>query len=128
LAAEKTTDSYTLARFRPHSRYWHFASIKLQGPGGFLSSPTLLVAPLCKHYGATQYSALSAHLLDVRPTAGTRINSCHRVSQRSYWLPTPCAKTHDKEFVVRFLGFAVRFWGRVKMHPPVGRVTCSYAI
>jgi hypothetical protein len=31
------------------------------------SSPTSLVTPLCKHYGATQYSALSTPLLDVRP-------------------------------------------------------------
>jgi hypothetical protein len=31
--------------FPPSPRYWHFASIKPQGPGGFSSSPTLLVAP-----------------------------------------------------------------------------------
>jgi hypothetical protein len=30
-------------------------------------------SPLCKHHSATQYSASSATLLDVRPTAGTRI-------------------------------------------------------
>jgi hypothetical protein len=55
-----TTDSCTLAHFRPHPRYWHLASIKPQGPGDFSSSPALLVAPLCKHYGAPQYNALSA--------------------------------------------------------------------
>jgi hypothetical protein len=34
-----------LARFPPSPRYWHFASIKPQGPGGFASSPAMLVAP-----------------------------------------------------------------------------------
>jgi hypothetical protein len=43
------------------------ASIKPQGPGGLASSLALLVAPLCKHYGAAQYSASSTPLLDVRP-------------------------------------------------------------
>jgi hypothetical protein len=44
------------------------ASIKKPlGPRGPTSSPASLVAPLCKHYGATQYSALSTPLLDVRP-------------------------------------------------------------
>jgi hypothetical protein len=44
------------------------ASIKKPlGPGGSASSPVSLVAPLCKHYGATQYSASSTPLLDVRP-------------------------------------------------------------
>jgi hypothetical protein len=37
------------------------------GLGGPTSSPASLVAPLCKHYGATQYSAPSTPLLDVRP-------------------------------------------------------------
>jgi hypothetical protein len=37
------------------------------GPGGPASSPASLVAPLCKYYGATQYSAPSTPLLDVRP-------------------------------------------------------------
>jgi hypothetical protein len=32
-------------------------------------------SPLCKHNGATQYNASSAPLLDVRPTAGTRIKT-----------------------------------------------------
>jgi hypothetical protein len=77
---EGRTDSSTLAHFRPHPRYWYFASIKPQGPGGYPSSPALLVSPVCKHYGATQYSAPSAPLLDVRPTAGTRIKPCHRVA------------------------------------------------
>jgi hypothetical protein len=75
-----TTDSSSLAYFCLHPRYWHFASIKPQGPGGFSSSPALLVAPLCKHHGAPRYSAPSAPLLDVRPTTGTRINSCHCVA------------------------------------------------
>jgi hypothetical protein len=52
-----TTDSGILAHFPPSPRYWHSASIKPQGPGGLSSSPATLVAPLCKHYGATQYSA-----------------------------------------------------------------------
>jgi hypothetical protein len=43
------------------------ASIKPQGPEGPTSSPALLVAPLCNHNGATQYSASSTPLLDVRP-------------------------------------------------------------
>jgi hypothetical protein len=38
--------------FPPSPRYWHFASIKPQGPGGTTSSPATLVAPLCKHHGA----------------------------------------------------------------------------
>jgi hypothetical protein len=60
---------HSLARFPPSPRYWHLASIKPLGPGGSSSSPSpaLLVAPLCKHHGATQYSALSTPLLDVRP-------------------------------------------------------------
>jgi hypothetical protein len=58
---------HSLARFPPSPRYWHLASIKPQGPGRFSSSPALLVAPLCKHHGATQDSALSTPLLDVRP-------------------------------------------------------------
>jgi hypothetical protein len=33
----------------------------------------MLVAPLCKHHGATQHSASNATLLDVRPAAETRI-------------------------------------------------------
>jgi hypothetical protein len=40
-----TTDSCTLARFPPSPRYWHFASIKPQGPRGHSFSPALLVAP-----------------------------------------------------------------------------------
>jgi hypothetical protein len=54
------------ARFLPLPRYWHLASIKPQGPGGPTSSPASLVAPLCKHHGAKQYSASSTLLLDVR--------------------------------------------------------------
>jgi hypothetical protein len=40
-----TTVSCALARFPPSPRHWHFASNKPQGPGGFASSPTTLVAP-----------------------------------------------------------------------------------
>jgi hypothetical protein len=32
-------------------------------------------SPLYEHHGATQYSALSTPLLDVRPPAGTRIKT-----------------------------------------------------
>jgi hypothetical protein len=53
--------------FLPSPRYWHSLQSKPQGPGGSTSSPALLVAPLCKHHGATQYSASSTSLLDVRP-------------------------------------------------------------
>jgi hypothetical protein len=42
-------------------------SITPQGPDGPASSPALLVAPLCKHNGAMQYSASSTPLLGVRP-------------------------------------------------------------
>jgi hypothetical protein len=55
-----TTDSYSLAHFRLHPRYWHFASINPQGPGGFSSSPALLVDPLYEHHGTPKYSATSA--------------------------------------------------------------------
>jgi hypothetical protein len=37
------------------------------GTWGPASFPTSLVAPLCKHHRATQYSATSTPLLDVRP-------------------------------------------------------------
>jgi hypothetical protein len=57
----------TLTRFPPSPRYWHQASINPQGPRGPASSPTSLVAPLCKHHDAKQYSASSTPLLDVRP-------------------------------------------------------------
>jgi hypothetical protein len=50
------------------------ASITSQGLGGFPSSPASPVAPLYEHHGALQYSAMSAHLLGVRPATGTRIN------------------------------------------------------
>jgi hypothetical protein len=55
------------ARFLSSPRYWHLPQSVPLGPGGPASSPASLVAPLCKHYGATQYSALSTPLLDVRP-------------------------------------------------------------
>jgi hypothetical protein len=63
----------TLARFPLSPRYWHLPQSVPLGPGGLTSSPASLVAPLCKHHGATQYSAPSTPLLDVRPPAGTRI-------------------------------------------------------
>jgi hypothetical protein len=68
-----TTDNHAFERFPPSPRYWHLALIKPQGLGGSPSSPAKLVAPLCKHHGATRYSALSTPLLDVRPTASTKI-------------------------------------------------------
>jgi hypothetical protein len=57
----------TLTRLSPSPRYWHLPQSVPLGPGGLASSPASLVAPLCKHYGATQYSAPSTSLLDVRP-------------------------------------------------------------
>jgi hypothetical protein len=62
------------ARFSPSPRYWHLTQSVPLGPRGPASSPASLVAPLCKHHGATQYSASSTSLLDVRPPAGTRIS------------------------------------------------------
>jgi hypothetical protein len=44
LAAGGTTDSCAHSRFPPSPRYWHFASIKPQGPRDS-SSPATLVAP-----------------------------------------------------------------------------------
>jgi hypothetical protein len=44
----------------------------------------LACSPLYEHHGATQYSALSTPLLDVRPAAGTRI----KTSVTSYLAPT----------------------------------------
>jgi hypothetical protein len=43
------------------------ASISISGTWRPASSPASLVEPLCKHYGATQHSAPSTPLLDVRP-------------------------------------------------------------
>jgi hypothetical protein len=71
---------YTVNRHTQHLAHPHslmilaFALINSQGLGGFPSSPALLVAPLYEHHGALQYSTTSAHLLDVWPTAETRIN------------------------------------------------------
>jgi hypothetical protein len=56
--------TYTLTAF---TTILALASIQPQEPGGSASSPASLVAPLCKHHGATQYSASSTPLLDVRP-------------------------------------------------------------
>jgi hypothetical protein len=69
----RTDDSRTSARSLPPT-VLAFASISSQRLGGFSSSPASLVAPLYEHHGALQYSATSAHLLDVRPSAGTKIN------------------------------------------------------
>jgi hypothetical protein len=68
----------THSHLRLHLQYWHLTSINPQGPGGFSSSPALLVALLYEHHGALQYSATNTPLLDVRPTAGTRINPVSR--------------------------------------------------
>jgi hypothetical protein len=53
--------------FLSSPRYWHLPQPIPLGPGGPASSPASLVAPLCRHYDATQYSAPSTPLLDVRP-------------------------------------------------------------
>jgi hypothetical protein len=53
--------------FRLSLRHWHLPQSIPLGPGGPASFPASLVTPLCKHHGATQYSALSTPLLDVRP-------------------------------------------------------------
>jgi hypothetical protein len=58
---------HALAHFLPSPRYWHLPQVVPLGRGGHASSPVSLVAPLCKHYGAMQYSAPSTPLLDVRP-------------------------------------------------------------
>jgi hypothetical protein len=63
----------TLERFPLSPRYLHSPQSIPLGPGGLISSPASLVAPLCKHHGATQYSVPSTPLLDVRPPAETRI-------------------------------------------------------
>jgi hypothetical protein len=48
-------------------RYCHLPQSVPLGPRGPASSPTSLVAPLCKHHDATQYSAPSTPLVDVQP-------------------------------------------------------------
>jgi hypothetical protein len=57
----------THARFPPSPRYWHLPQSIPLGLGGRASAPSTLVAPLYEHHGATQYSASSTPLLDVRP-------------------------------------------------------------
>jgi hypothetical protein len=64
----RMTDSIHSHAFRLH----HDIGTRLNprktlGTGGSAFSPASLVAPLCKHYGATQYSASSTPLLDVWP-------------------------------------------------------------
>jgi hypothetical protein len=54
-------------RSPPSPRYWHSLQSIPLGLGGQASSPTMLVAPLYEHHSATQYSAPSTPLLDVRP-------------------------------------------------------------
>jgi hypothetical protein len=54
-------------RSPPSPRYWHLPQSIPLGLGGQASSPTTLVAPLYEHHGASQYSAPSTPLLDVRP-------------------------------------------------------------
>jgi hypothetical protein len=54
-------------RFPPSPRYWHLPQSIPLVLGGPASSPATLVAPLYEHHGATQYSAPSTPLLDVRP-------------------------------------------------------------
>jgi hypothetical protein len=51
----------------PPPRHWHPPQSIPLGLGGQASSPPTLVAPLYEHNGATQYSAPSTPLLDVRP-------------------------------------------------------------
>jgi hypothetical protein len=72
------------ARFPPSPRYRHLPQSVPLGPGGPVSSPATLVAPLYEHHGATQYSSPSTPLLDVRPPAGTRI----KISVTSCLAPT----------------------------------------
>jgi hypothetical protein len=64
---QTTTENDTHARIPPPPRYWHLPQSVPLGLGGQASSPSLLVAPLYEHHGATQYSASSTPLLDVRP-------------------------------------------------------------
>jgi hypothetical protein len=64
---------------RTHSRYWHLPqSCSINHLAGTWGHPRLsrltACSPLYEHHSAVQHSAASAHLLDVRPTAGTRIN------------------------------------------------------
>jgi hypothetical protein len=57
----------THPRIPPSPRYWHLSQSIPLGLGGQASSPSTLVAPLYEHHGATQYSASSTPLLDIRP-------------------------------------------------------------
>jgi hypothetical protein len=54
-------------RYPPSLRYWHLPQSIPLGLEGQAFSPSTLVAPLYEHHGATQYSAPSTPLLDVRP-------------------------------------------------------------
>jgi hypothetical protein len=58
-------------RSLPSPRYWHLPQSIPLGLEGQASSPSTFVAPLYKHHGATQYSAPSTPLLDVRPRPET---------------------------------------------------------
>jgi hypothetical protein len=63
-------------RSLPSPRYWHSTSITPQRPRGPAFSPSSLVDPLYKHYGAMQYSASSTLLLDVRPPGRNQDKPC----------------------------------------------------
>jgi hypothetical protein len=73
LGRRGTTDSRTFECFPPSPRYWHLNSIKPQGPGGSPSSPAKLVAPSASTTMQRDTAPRAHPLLDVRPTAGTRI-------------------------------------------------------
>jgi hypothetical protein len=66
-AGDDNDGSRSHARLPPSSRYWHLPQSIPLGLGGPTSSPATLVATLYEHHGATQYSAPSTPLLDVRP-------------------------------------------------------------
>jgi hypothetical protein len=57
----------THVRIPPSPRYWHLPQSIPLGLRGQASSLSTLVAPLYEHHSATQYSASSTPLLDVRP-------------------------------------------------------------
>jgi hypothetical protein len=80
--------AYTLTAF---TTILELGSIKPQGPGGPASSPALLVAPLCKHNGATQYSASSTPV-----TKPPKIVLYYRLSLSTRTL------SNNKELICRF--------------------------
>jgi hypothetical protein len=68
------TDSEHTHAFRLHHDIDTCLNQYLGTWGGDLLSH-LACSPLYEHHGATQYSASSTPLLDVRPPAGTRIKT-----------------------------------------------------